>query len=152
MAERAAHSPGSRTGRGHALRSFLEGFRRPAAVPTSTGRDLSAELAPLFAELDRIETEAGLARAAAALRRQADDGEAAEEAELILSFAQGQADGERDEVIKAARRAADAEVHRILAEGAATAGRIREQGRARCDPLVDEIVRQVLSAGQGAGT
>jgi hypothetical protein len=37
---------------------FLERFRRSGGVPAAAGAELAAELAPVFAALDRIEEEA----------------------------------------------------------------------------------------------
>lgn len=145
MSERAATNQGTRTGRGNALRSFLDSLRRTPAVPGAVGDELAGELAPLFALLDGIEAEAAAARSAAALHAQTEATDAAEEVETILSFAHGKADAERDEVVKAAHRAADVEVHRVLEEGAAEARRIRRLDPDRRDALAEEVVRRVLA-------
>lgn len=145
MAEHAARSAGARTGRGHVLRSFLEGFRRAPAVPAAAGSELPAELAPLFAALDAIEAEANETRRIAALKDQAEASEAAEEIELILSGAQGQAAAEHDDALKAAHRAADVEIREILDAGVTTAERIRAVGFERCDPLAADVADRVLA-------
>jgi hypothetical protein len=145
VAEHAARSAGARTGRGHVLRSFLEGFRRAPAVPAAAGGELPAELAPLFAALDAIEAEARETRRLAALKDQAEAADAAEEIELILSEAQGRAASEHDDALKAANRAADVEIREILEAGVAASERIRAIGFERCEPLAAEVADRVLA-------
>jgi hypothetical protein len=145
VAEHAARSAGSRTGRGYVLRSFLAGFRRAPAVPAAAGGELPAELAPLFAALDEIEAEARESRRLAALKDQAEAADAAEEIELILSDAQGQAASEHDDALKAAHRAADVEIREILEAGVAAAEQIRTVGLERCEPLAAEVADRVLA-------
>jgi hypothetical protein len=147
---REVESPGARTGRGHALRSFLDSLRGTPAVPSSVGGELAAELAPLFALLDELEAEAAEARAAAALRLEAEQARTAEEVETILSFAHGQADAERDEVIEAAHRAADVDVRRIREAGAQEARRIEALAEEQRDALVEEVVSRILQPPGGA--
>ena len=47
------------------LASWLERFRRPAAVPEAAGESVAAELMPVFAALDEIEEAAARVRASA---------------------------------------------------------------------------------------
>jgi hypothetical protein len=140
VAEHAAQNPGSQAGRG-GLRRILDRFRRPSGVPAAASDDLAAELAPLFAVLDEIEAEAEEIRAGAERRVQSDRADTSEEVEAILVEAAHQAESERAEVAKAARRAAAAQAHSLVLAGEREAARIRSVGRERIPALCAEVVR-----------
>lgn len=143
MAERAAPNPGGQTG-GTGLRRILDRFRRPSGVPASTD-DLAGELAPLFTLLDGIESEAHEIRATAERRIRAERVDASEEVEAILTEATHQAESERGEAAKAARRAVAAQSHALVEEGEAEAARVRETGRSHIPSLTAEVVRSIES-------
>ena len=143
MVERAGRGLGLRVGRGSALRRFLDRFRRTSGVPAAASDDLGVELAPLFVLLDGIDAEAAEVRAAAERSARAELGKASEEAEAILTGGGDRAEAEWAEAAKAARRAADADVRRIVATGEAEAARIRARGRERIPALAADVVRRI---------
>jgi hypothetical protein len=147
MSERTAHTPGAETG-GGSLRRILDRFRRTSGVPAAVAEDLAAELAPLFTLLDRIEQEAEAIREDAERRIASTHSETAEEVEAILTDAAHQAEAERAEVAKAARREAGARSRALAAAGAREADRIRTTGRSRIPELTAEVVRCLQRLGE----
>ena len=141
MVERAGRGLGLQVGRGSALRRFLDRFRRTSGVPAAASDDLGVELAPLFALLDAIDAEAAEVRGERSAR--AELGKASEEVEVILTGGGDQAEAEWAEAAKAARRAAGADVRRIVATGEAEAARIRARGRERIPALAADVVRRI---------
>ena len=125
------------------LRSFLDRFRRVAGVPAAVTDDIAAELAPLFAALDDLETEAAEIERSAAEGAATRAHGATEEIQQILSDAAGQAEAERADGIKAGRRAAEAEAAKIIRAGEIEADRIRHEGRQRLPALVAEVLECV---------
>lgn len=128
------------------LSGLLERFRRTGGVPAAVGGDLASELAPVFAALDEIESEAAAVRRDAGAQRA--DREARLEREIgkILADALTEAERTRDEAFDAAHRAAEAEAAAIIAEGDREAAAIREDGAARLPSLVDEVVARVAGS------
>jgi len=125
------------------LRSFLDRFRRVAGVPAAVTDDIAAELAPLFAALGDLEQEAaGIERSAAEGAATRAHG-ATEEIQQITSDAEGQAEAERADAIKAGRRAAEAEAAKIIRVAEIEAERIRSEGRQRLPALVAEVLECV---------
>ena len=126
---------------------FLERFRRSGGVPAAAGGELAAELAPVFATLDRIEDEAAEIRrrteAAAAQRTH----EAEEQAQSILAEGRQRAGFERDDALKAGGRVADAEMVSILERADRDARQIRKVGEERLPALVAHVLQRVLEAG-----
>jgi flagellar biosynthesis/type III secretory pathway protein FliH len=128
------------------LRGILERFRRSAGVPAAASDDLAAELAPLFAALDAIDAEAAEMRRVARRRAATIADEAQVEIEQILADAKEQAEHERGEAIKAARKATEAEMRAIDERAHQEAGEIERVGRERIAPLVAAIRRCVERA------
>lgn len=137
------------------LPDLLERFRRLVAPPgtpaealgvPASGEEVERELRPLFAELDRIEAEAGAIRDRGleqAARRAA---EAAREAVAIVEQARAGAAGER---VRAAARHIDEARREAEADAVASseqAERIRALGRERIPGLVEEVVACVKRA------
>jgi len=125
------------------LRSFLDRFRRTAAVPAFPSEDLSSEVEPLFGALDAIEAEGDARRAAAA--RRAESAKAAVEAEIeeLLGDARERAEVERGEAMEVRRRAAQAAARAVVETGEAAAAATLARGRERIGGLVAEVVRCV---------
>jgi len=146
LVERASAGTVSRHGPVGPIRGFLERFRGVGGVPAAAGDQASAELAPVFAELEAFELEAAEARASADRIAAHRRFEAEEGAKEILVAARDGADSERGDALKAGLRAADVEVSRIVAAAEADARTIEERGRAALPGLVDEVVARVLGA------
>jgi hypothetical protein len=144
LVERASAGTISRRGPVGPIRGFLERFRGVGGVPAAAGDEASAELAPVFAELDALEQESAEARArlaGVAARRRF---EAEEGAKEILVSARDSAEFERLDALEAGLRAADAEAAQIVARAEVDARATEECGRAALPGLVDEIVARVL--------
>jgi hypothetical protein len=123
--------------------TWLERFRRPAAVPAAATDDLGSELMPIFAALQEIEDEARRvhedAEREAARRVEA----ASVEAEEILAKSRRRAEAERA-TAEAARRAVIAdETRAIELEAEVEARRIRDVGRQRIPSLVAAVVARI---------
>lgn len=125
------------------LRSFLDRFRRVAGVPAAVADDVAAELGPLFAALDDLESDAANVERSAAERAATSAHRTAEEIQQILSDAIGQAEAERADAIKAGRRAAEAEAAEIIRAAETEAAGIRTEGRRRLPALVAEVLECV---------
>jgi hypothetical protein len=115
-------------------------------VPAAAGDEASAELAPVFTELDAFEMEAAEARAHADMVAAHQRFEAEEGAKEILVAARDGADSERGDALKAGLRAADVEASRIVAAAEEDARTIEERGRSALPGLVAEVVDRVLGA------
>jgi hypothetical protein len=120
--------------------SWLERFRRPAGVPAAATEELEAELMPVFAALDAIETDAGAIRAAAAAEASRRVDAAVVEAERLLVDWRRKAEVERANAQAARRGAIAAEARSIEAEAEQEAARIRARGRERIPELVADVV------------
>jgi len=147
MVERASGAIWARRGSVGPTSGFLERFRRSGGVPGAAAGEVAAELAPVFAALDRIEEEAARIRRrterAAAQRTR----EAEEQAQTILAEARERAGFERDDALKAGGRAADAEMVSILQRAHHDAGEIRKVGEERLPALLAHVLQRVLEAG-----
>jgi vacuolar-type H+-ATPase subunit H len=147
MVERATGATWARHGVVGPASGFLERFRRSAGVPAAAGDDVAAELAPVFATLDRIEGEA------AEIRRRADVTaaqrlqETEEQVQSILAEARQRADLERDDALKAGGRVADAEVAAILEQAERRAQGVKDAGELRLPALAADVLKRVLEAG-----
>jgi vacuolar-type H+-ATPase subunit H len=120
--------------------SWLERFRRPAGVPAAATEELEAELMPVFAALDAIETDAGAIRAAAAAEASRRVDAAVVEAERLLVDWRRKAEVERANAQAARRGAIAAQARSIEAEAEQEAARIRARGRERIPELVADVV------------
>jgi vacuolar-type H+-ATPase subunit H len=111
------------------------------------GDDFAAELAPVFAALDRIEGEVAeirrRAEVTAAQRLQETD----EQVQSILAEAHERARFERDDALEAGGRAADAEVASILEQAERGVKHVENVGSERLPALVADVLRRVLEAG-----
>ena len=123
--------------------SWLERFRRAAAVPAAVGDDLEAELMPVFAALAELEREAEGLRAAAVHDGERRRAAAAAEAERILVEARRNAAAERARAEEERRCAATSEAAAIEAAGRAEAERVAARGRERLPALVADVVRSL---------
>lgn len=122
------------------LSALLDRFRRGVAVPAAVGDDLAAELAPVFASLERFEMQAQEVRRASAERAEERLAEARERAALISAGWRETAEAARAQAAQERRRRSREEVLAIEAEGRAEADRIREAASTRIPELVAEIV------------
>jgi vacuolar-type H+-ATPase subunit H len=120
--------------------SWLERFRRPAGVPAAATEELEAELMPVFAALDAIETDAGAIRAAAAAEASRRVDAAVVEAERLLVDWRRKAEVERANAQAARRGAIASQARSIEAEAEQEAARIRARGRERIPELVADVV------------
>ncbi len=126
------------------LGNLLERFRRSGGVPAAAGIDLASELAPVFAALDEIESEADSVRREAEAERAARKAQLEQDLDAIAEDARVQADRERDGAFESARRAAEADATRIRAEGEHEATAIREIGKDRLPRLVEDVVTRIV--------
>lgn len=120
--------------------SWLERFRRAAAVPAAAGDDLEAELMPVFAALAELEREAEGLRSQAVQEGERRRAAASSEAERILVEARRSAAAERARAEEERRRAATSEAAAIEAAGRAEAERVSARGRERLPGLVSDVV------------
>lgn len=126
------------------LGSWLDRFRRVAAVPAAVADDLAAELLSVFAALDLIEAEAAEVRAGAAREAERRRAGADAEAERILERGRKRAEAERARAEAQRRAEADAAVREIEIAALAEAERIRRRGAARLPALVEEVAAVVV--------
>jgi len=122
------------------LSALLDRFRRGVAVPAAVGDDLAAELAPVFASLDRFEDEARALRRASAERAERRLEEAREQAATISEGWRAAAEAERAHAADKRRNRSREEALAVEAEGRAEADRIRAKAADRVPALVSEIV------------
>lgn len=139
-----------------AVGDFLRRFRfhgvpgapRPGGVPVDRTREFEAELDPVFSLLEDTQRAAGSlveeAMADAALRR----ARAAEHARSIVARAASDAEVARSESISERLARAGDQRSAMLARAGEEARRIDRVSAERAPPLVEEIVRRVLSMGQ----
>lgn len=128
--------------------AFLERFRRSAGVPAAVGGDLSVELAPVFAELDKIDRDVAQLRERseeAAARRLR---EAADEAQRIVDEGRERSASERNEALRTGLQAAEAEVAEVTRRAEARAEAIRRDGEQRLPQLVAQVLARTLEAGR----
>jgi hypothetical protein len=120
--------------------TWLERFRRPAAVPEAASEEVDAELMPVFAALDEIEVEATRLREEAEREatRRIDD--AAVHAEHVLVRWQQRAEAERARAEAEQREAIAAHAHEVEVEAEREAERLRRRGRERIPVLVAEVL------------
>jgi len=147
MVERASGAIWARHGVVGPAGQFLERFRRSGGVPAAAGGDFAAELAPVFAALDRIEGEAAAIRRRTEVVAAQRVHETEEQAQGILAEARERADFERDDALKAGGRVADVEVVSILEQAERDAQRIVKVGEERLPALVADVLRRVAEAG-----
>jgi hypothetical protein len=147
MVERASGAILARHGAVGPAGGFLERFRRSGGVPAAAETDFAAELAPVFAALDRIEGEAAEIRRRTDLTAAQRVHETEEQAQSILAAARQRADFERDDALKAGARVADAEVLSILEQAERDARRIRNLGEERLAALVAAVLTRVRQVG-----
>lgn len=122
------------------LSALLDRFRRGVAVPAAVGDDLAAELAPVFASLERFETEAQEVRRASAERAEKRLAEGRERAGRISAGWREAAEAERTRAAQERRRRSREEALAVEAEGRTEAERIRREASTRISDLVAEIV------------
>lgn len=122
------------------LSALLDRFRRGVAVPAAAGDDLAAELAPVFASLDRFESEARELRQASLEEAEKRLDEARQQAASISEGWREAAEAERTRAALERRRRSHDEALAVETEGRAEAGRLRERARGRIPALVAEIV------------
>ena len=129
------------------LSALLDRFRRGVAVPAAVGNDLAAELAPVFASLERFESEAEEIRRASAERAEKRLEEGRERAVRISASWREAAEAERARAALECRRRSHEQAQVIEAEGRAEAERLRKGASARISDLVAEIVACVEGGG-----
>ena len=123
--------------------SLLDRFRRSAAVPAvpaAVDEGLQAELAPVFAALEKVEDEARrlLEDTADEVERSLAAGAA--DAERILERWRRRAEEERARAEDNRRRAAGEQARALEAAAEVEAGNVRARGFERIPALVDEIL------------
>ncbi len=128
------------------VRSFLDRFRRGAAVPAAAGDELAAELAPVFAELEQVEREAGAVRDLAAERAQQRLEAGAVRVARVSAGWRERAEAERARAIAECLGRVEEEARSIVAAGQAEAARVRTHGRARLAPLVSAVFSCVMES------
>ena len=122
------------------LSALLDRFRRGVAVPAAVGDDLAAELAPVFASLERFELEAQEVQRASVERADERLAEARERAVQIAAGWREAAEAERAQAAEERRWLSRDEAHGIEAKGRAEADRVRRAASVRISDLVAEIV------------
>jgi len=122
------------------LSALLDRFRRGVAVPAAAGDDLAAELAPVFASLERFEQEARELREASVEQAERQLADAREQVARISESWREEAEAERTRAAAERRRRSREEALAIETEGRAEAERIRELASARIPGLVEKIV------------
>ncbi len=138
------------------LSDLLHRFRRfgtppgpPSAglgVPARPGEALAAELLPIFAAVDEIESDARAIAEAAAPEAERVLAAGRAEAERIRDDGIREAERVRAEVAAAGELAAQAELARIAADSEREVARIQEVSAARRDALVAQVVARVRGA------
>jgi vacuolar-type H+-ATPase subunit H len=128
------------------LSALLDRFRRGVAVPAAVGDDLAAELAPVFASLERFELEAQEVWRASVEQADRRLEEARERAAEISARWREEAEAARTRAAQERRRRAREEALAIEEEGRTEATRIHEVAAQRLPELVGEIVRCVEKA------
>jgi hypothetical protein len=129
------------------LRTLLERFRRSAGVPAGVGEELSAELAPVFAVLDQIESEVELMRARSEASASARLQETDEEVETVLAEGQRVAAEARNAELRSALRRTESEADVIARQAEAEAEDTRRLGDERAPALVEAVLDRVREAG-----
>jgi hypothetical protein len=122
------------------LSALLDRFRRGVAVPAAVADDLSAELAPVFASLERFELEAQEIRRLSVERAEQQLDETRERAAEVYARWREEAEAASGHAAQEARRKARAEARALEAAGLAEAERIRAVAAQRIPTLVAEIV------------
>ena len=122
------------------LSALLDRFRRGVAVPAAVGDDLAAELAPVFASLERFEMEAQEVRRASVERAEERLAEGRERAALVSAGWRETAEAARTRAAQERQRRSREEALAIEAESRAEADRIRDEAALRIPELVAEIV------------
>jgi hypothetical protein len=120
--------------------AWLERFRRPAAVPEAASEELDAELMPVFAALDEIESEAARLREEADREATRRIDAAGLEAEQIVQRWQRRAEIERVRTEEEQRAAMATQAHAIEVAAESEAERLRRRGRERIPLLVAEVI------------
>jgi vacuolar-type H+-ATPase subunit H len=122
------------------LSAFLDRFRRGVAVPAAVADDLSAELAPVFVSLDRLELEVHEIHRLSVEHADRRIEEARERAGEITATGRDEAKAASDRAAEELRRRTRKEASAIEAEGQVEADRIRAAAAARVPGLVAEIL------------
>jgi hypothetical protein len=138
------------------LSELLHRFRRlglppgpPAAglgVPARAGEALAAELLPVFAAVDVIESEARAISESAEPQAQETIAAGREEAARIREDGARRAEAERAAVAASCERSSQAELARIAAEAEREVSRIGEVAAARRAALAVKVVDRVRGA------
>ena len=125
------------------LASWLERFRRPAAVPEAAGESLAAELMPVFSALDEIDEDAARVRAAAEAEaeRRIDAAERAAEAVVAAALARAPVERARSEAVRLAELEDSARAVEAAAQADAEA--VLARGRELIPGLVQRVVARV---------
>jgi vacuolar-type H+-ATPase subunit H len=122
------------------LSALLDRFRRGVAVPAAVADDLSAELAPVFASLERFELEAQEIRRLSLERAEERAEVAHERAGEIYASWREEAKAASDRAAEEVRRRTRAEQREIEAVAGHEADRIRSVAATRVPGLVAEIL------------
>jgi vacuolar-type H+-ATPase subunit H len=125
------------------LSDLLDRFRRGVAVPAAVGDDLAAELAPVFASLERFELEAQEVRRNSAERAEARIEEARQQAAEISARWREEAEAARARAAQERRRRSREEALAVEEEGRVEAARIRAVASQRMPKFVAGVVRCV---------
>jgi len=125
------------------LNTLLDRFRRGVAVPAAAGDDLAAELAPVFASLERFEEEAAELARSSARRAEERLAEGREQVARISATWREAAAAERTRAAEERRRRAHEEALALEEHGRAEGERIRRRATERIPGLVDAIVARV---------
>lgn len=122
----------------------------PAGVPADRVAEAAAELAPVFAALERAVADGRLLREAARADAHRRRRHATEEAEQIVAEVRGQLDAVRAEAASARLTALDAERASLEAEARAEADRVRQVAGARLPAVVAQVVAGVQATADPA--
>lgn len=120
--------------------TWLERFRRPAAVPAAAGEEIEAELMPVFDLLDEVEGEARalVAEAEAEAARRVEAG--AVEAERLRALWRRRADVERARAEHEHGAATKSKALELAAEAQTAADEARARGLEQLPGLVNSVL------------
>jgi flagellar biosynthesis/type III secretory pathway protein FliH len=125
------------------LNTLLDRFRRGVAVPAAAGDDLAAELAPVFASLERFEEEAAELARSSARRAEERLAEGQEQVARISAGWRATAEAERARAAEERRQRAHEEAAALEEQGRVQAERVRTRASERLPELVVAIVARV---------
>ena len=125
------------------LASWLERFRRPAAVPEAAGESVAAELMPVFAALDEIEEAATRVRTEAEAEARTRIEAAERAADRVVDAARARAPAERARAEAARLAELEDAARRMEEEAQIEAEAVLVRGRGRIPALVEQVVASV---------